>query len=146
MKSYEEQTTIAAPLQKVYDYVSDFNRHGEWAGHGLQVTKDEPGPTTVGSTFSTVAKQFGTQREHSTVKEMTPPSRFVWESKGALGRITHWFALSEDGGSTTLTKGGELTEPSLVAKLSGWKIAKDMPAGFRADLAKIKAKLESQSG
>ena len=49
MKKYEEQITINAPADKVYAYVSDFPRHGEWAGHGLAVTKDGDGPIAVGS-------------------------------------------------------------------------------------------------
>ena len=67
MKTFEAKTTISAPARTVFDYVSDFTKHGEWAGHGLQVTKDTDGPDAIGSTYSTVAKQFGTQREHSTV-------------------------------------------------------------------------------
>ena len=68
MKQYEEQITINAPADKVYAYVSDFTRHGEWAGHGLAVTKDGDGPVAVGSTFSTTAKSVrhpeGTQHDH----------------------------------------------------------------------------------
>ena len=40
MKTFEATTTISAPPQTVFDYVSDFTKHGDWAGHGLQVTKD----------------------------------------------------------------------------------------------------------
>jgi len=72
MEAFEARTKISAPAQTVFDYVSDFTKHGEWAGHGLQVTKDSDGPVAIGSTFSTVAKQFGTQREHSTVTELEP--------------------------------------------------------------------------
>jgi Polyketide cyclase / dehydrase and lipid transport len=72
MKTFEAKTTISASAQTVFDYVSDFTKHGEWAGHGLQVTKDSDGPVAIGSTYSTVAKQFGTQREHSTVTELEP--------------------------------------------------------------------------
>ena len=33
---YEQQVTIAAPASKVFDYVSDMTKHGEWGEHGLQ--------------------------------------------------------------------------------------------------------------
>ena len=145
MKRFEDKISIQAPAGRVFDYVSDFTRHGEWAGHGLEVTKSSDGPVAVGTTFSTTAKQFGTQREQSTITEITPGKTFAWDSKGALGRVHHWFSLSDDGGSTTLTKGGEIVEPTFLAKITSWKISKDMPKGFHSDLANIKAHLEGSA-
>ena len=143
MNRWERSTTINAPADNVFAYVSDFTRHGEWGGHGLAVTADGDGPVAVGSQFSTTAKQFGTQREHSTITDMNPPKEFAWDSVGALGRIHHWFSLSENAGSTTLTKGAEAVEPKLIAKMTMFKLSKDIPKGFESDLANIKAKLES---
>jgi hypothetical protein len=67
MKRFEERISIDAPASTVFDYVSDFTKHGEWALHGLEVTREGDGLVGVGTTFSTVAKQFGTQREKSTI-------------------------------------------------------------------------------
>lgn len=143
MKTFQAQTTIQAPPQTVFDYVSDFTKHGEWAGHGLQVTKDGDGPTAVGSTFSTVAKQFGTQREHSTITELEPGKTFGWTSKGALGTVHHWFTVAAADGGTSLTKSAEFLDRSFLAKMTSWRISRDLPAGLRSDVEKIKAKLES---
>ncbi|HTG47170.1 MAG TPA: SRPBCC family protein, partial [Actinomycetota bacterium] len=71
MTRYQEQISVDAPAGAIYDYVSDFGRHGEWSSNGLTVTADGSGPEAVGSTFSTTAKQFGTQKEHSTITEMS---------------------------------------------------------------------------
>jgi len=145
MKTYEEQISINAPADKVYAYVSDFTKHGEWGGHGLAVVKDTDGPTQVGSTFSTTASQFGTQKEHSTITDMAPNTTFGWESKGSLGTVQHWFTIAENGSTTTLTKGAEVTDPSTLVKMMSWKLARDIPRGFRSDLANIKATLEKPS-
>ena len=142
MKRFEDQISIHAPAGRVFAYVADFTRHGEWAGHGLEVTKSGDGAVAVGTTFSTTAKQFGTQREQSTITELTPDTMFAWDSTGALGRVHHWFSLSEDGGSTSLSKGAEMVEPTFLAKVTGWKLSKDIPAGIHSDLAAIKAKVE----
>ena len=142
MKRFEERITINASAGAVYDYVSDFTKHGEWAGHGLQVTPDADGPMAVGSTYSTVAKQFGTQREHSTVTELSPGKAFAWESKGGLGLARHRFSLEDQSGSTLLTKSAEIVEPTFLAKMLGWRLAKDIPSALRADLEKIKTHLE----
>lgn len=143
VKRYEQQITIRASVQTVFDYVSDFTRHGEWAGHGLEVTQDGDGPVRVGSTFSTVAKQFGTQREHSTITELEPNSTFGWDSRGALGMAHHRFTIAEAEGGSSLSKSAELTEPSFLAKMMGWKLSKDIPADLHSDLEKIKARLET---
>jgi uncharacterized protein YndB with AHSA1/START domain len=142
MKRFEDRISIQAPAGRVFDYVADFTRHGEWGGHGLAVTKDSDGPVAVGTTYSTTAKSFGTQREHSTITELTPGRAFAWDSRGALGRVHHWFSMSEDGGATTLTKGAEMLEPTFLAKITSWKLSKDIPNGIHRDLANIKTKVE----
>jgi len=142
MRRFEERSTVNAPVEQVFDYVSDFARHGEWSGHGLEVTKTSEGPVAVGTTFATVAKQFGTQREHSTITEISRAATFAWDSRGSLGRIHHRFALAGDGGTTTLTKGVEVAEPTFLGKVMGWRLARDIPANLRKDLAQIKATVE----
>ena len=145
MKRWEDRISVQAPAGRVFDYVSDFTRHSEWSGNGLEVKKESDGPAAVGSTYSTTAKQFGTQREHSTVTEFTPGRAFAWDSRGALGRVHHWFSMSEDGGATTLTKGAEMLEPTFLAKITSWKISKDIPSGIHRDLENIKAKVEGST-
>jgi uncharacterized membrane protein len=143
MKRFEDEISIHAPASRVFAYVADFTRHGEWAGHGLEVTKSGDGPVAVGTTFSTTAKQFGTQREQSTITELTPDKTFAWDSTGALGRAHHWFSLSDEGDSATLSKGAEMVDPSFLAKVTSWKLSKDIPKGIHSDLANIKARLEA---
>ena len=145
MKRFEDRIAINAPAAKIYDYVSDFGKHPEWAGHGLEATKETDGPVAVGTMYTTTAKQFGTQQEHSTITDLTRPTSFAWDSKGALGRAHHWFSLSEDGGTTTLTKGAEIVEPTFLAKATSWKINKDIPSGLHSDLANIKRNVEGSS-
>jgi uncharacterized membrane protein len=145
VKRYEDRISIDAPAGQVYDYVTDFPRHAEWSGDGLQVTKSTEGPVAVGSTFSTTAKQFGTQREQSTITELSPGSAFAWESTGALGRARHRFSLAGDGASTTLTKSAEIVEPTFLAKFTSWKLSRDIPKGLHSDLANIKAHLEGHT-
>ena len=145
MERFEDTISINAPAGRVFDYVADFTRHGEWAGNGLEVTKSSDGPVAVGSTFSTTAKLFGTQREQSTITDLTPTKAFAWDSVGALGRAHHSFALSEDGGATTLTKTAQIVEPKFLAKMTSWRLSKDIPKGLHSDLANIKSKVEGSA-
>ena len=145
MKRFEERITIGASADRVYDYVADMTTHSEWSGNGLEVTKSSDGPIAVGTVYATTAKQFGTQREKSTVTEMTPGRTFAWDSTGALGRAHHVFALVGEGGSAIVTKSAEIVEPRFLARLTGWKLAKDIPAGLRRDLERIKAHVEGSA-
>ena len=145
MKRWEKSIGINAPADKIYAYVSDFTRHGEWGGHGLTVSAAGSGPAAVGAKYSTTAKAFGTQREESTITEMNAPQQFGWDSVGALGRVHHWFSLSEDAGVTTVTKGAEFVEMKFLAKMTMFKTSKDLPAGLESDLAKIKANVEGSA-
>jgi len=146
MKRWEDSITVAAPADKIFSYVSDFTRHGEWGGHELQATKVGDGPVAVGSKYATTAKLLGTQREESTITDLTPSTKFAWDSVGALGRVHHWFSLSEQGGSTNVTKGAEMVEPKFLAKMTMFKISKDIPKGLRSDLANIKKNVEGSAG
>ncbi|MEX0985485.1 MAG: SRPBCC family protein [Actinomycetota bacterium] len=145
MKRFEERITIVAPADRVYDYVADMATHAEWSGNGLTVTKSSDGPIAVGTVYATTAKQFGTQREQSTVIETTPGRTFAWDSVGALGRARHTFGLSTDAGSTTVIKSAEIVEPTFLARVTGWKLSKDIPVGLRRDLERIKARLEGSA-
>lgn len=145
MKRFEDRISIHAPASRVFEYVADFTRHGEWAGHGLEVEKSTDGSVAVGTTFSTTAKQFGTQREQSTITELTPGRTFAWDSIGTLGRVHHWFSLSEDGEFTTLSKGAEMVDPTFLAKVTRLKLSRDIPKGIHSDLANIKASIEASA-
>jgi hypothetical protein len=142
MKHFEDRISIQATADRVYDSVADMTTHEDRSGNGLRVTKSTEGPVTVGTVYATTAKRFGTQREHSTVTEMTPGRAFAWDSVGAVGPAHHAFAISNDGGATTVTKSAEIVEPTFLAKVTGWKVSRDIPAGLHRDLERIKARLE----
>ncbi len=40
--------TIKAPQAKVFDYVADVSRHGEWGMDDMKVVPDKEGPPAVG--------------------------------------------------------------------------------------------------
>ena len=143
MAVFRKETTIQKSPDEVFAYVSDMSRHGEWGGHELEVTKTSAGPIGVGSTFSSLSKQFGTQREQQTVTEYVPGQRFVFEATGALGLARHIFELSPAaGGGTNVAKSMELVKPTFLARMTSLKIRSDQPKAMEQDLANIKRNLE----
>jgi uncharacterized protein YndB with AHSA1/START domain len=142
MAAYSGETQIQAPPSQVFAYVSDLTKHAEWAQHGLQVRQTSAGRPGMGATFESTAKQFGTQRETQTVTEYSPPSRFAFEAKGKLGLARHAFDLSPSDGGTRVSKTMEITQPSLMAKITAPMIASQTKKGLGVDLERIKARLE----
>jgi uncharacterized protein YndB with AHSA1/START domain len=55
MNEFKGQTsiTIQAPVEKVYAYLVDFQRHPEWAQNLSKVTQISSGPIGAGTTFKT---------------------------------------------------------------------------------------------
>jgi hypothetical protein len=55
------------------------------------------------------------------------------------------FTTNATDGGTTLTKSAEFLDRSFLAKVTSWKISRDVPAGLESDVKKIRARLESPS-
>ena|SRR5688572_15702260 len=145
MAAFKQETTIQRSPEDVFAYVSDMTKHGEWGGHDLVVQQTSSGPpgADAGATYSSTAQQFGTQRETQTVTEYVPGRRFVFEAKGGLGVARHVFELTPSGSGTHVAKSMELTKPSFLGRLMGFKIKGEQPKSLAEDLRRIKQKLES---
>ena len=104
---------IQAPVERVFEYLADVEKHVEWSGtlsFGLErITKVTEGPLEVGSKFRSVGKlshRAGVE-DSSTVTELEPNQRLAWEtvSDGAGQQNTfRWaYTLQPRGDATTLT-------------------------------------------
>jgi hypothetical protein len=140
---YVKEIVINATPQQVFDYVSQLTRHSEWAQHDLTVEQTSQGPAGVGSTYASVAHQFGTQKETQTVTEYNPPSVFAFEARGSLGTARHVFDIRPSGSGSSVTKSMELIKPSFMARVMTPMISRQTRSSLTSDLDRIKAHLES---
>ena len=140
-----QQVTINAPAEKVFNYVADVSKHGEWGNPGqkLQVEKTSAGPVGQGSTFKSTGQQFGTQNDAVTITEYKPNERVVYESQGKAGLLRHSFDVTPAGSGVQLTKGTEVVKPGFPFVIFAPIVkAFVMPGAIKSDLERIKAKLE----
>ena len=104
---------IQAPVERVFEYLADVEKHVEWSGtlsFGLEsITKLTDGPLALGSRFRSVGKlshRAGVE-DNSTVTELEPNERLAWEtvSDGAGQQNTfRWaYMLQPRGDATRLT-------------------------------------------
>ena len=140
--AYSKETTINASPDKVFAYVSDLEKHGEWGTHDNSVTKRDDSAIGIGKVYDSIGHQFGPQKEVVTVIDYTPGKRFGYESVGKIGVIRHAFELAPAGEGTRVTKTMDIIKASFMTKLMRPMIARKAPPGIEEDLRRIKAKLE----
>jgi uncharacterized protein YndB with AHSA1/START domain len=101
------QVLIRAPLQSVFDYVSDLTKHPEWSGGELSIEAVSPGPIAVGKEYRSHG-QVATQKNRPNTVEVTeyaPPRVFSFVAKDPdFGKVFHVFNCSEQGGSVLVTR------------------------------------------
>ena len=104
---------VNVPVDRVFDYLADLERHVEWSGelsYGLEkLQRVTPGPLKAGSVFKSVGRLSSTAgvEDTSTITEIEPHNRLAWEtvSEGAGQQNTfRWaYTLEPQGDGTKLT-------------------------------------------
>jgi hypothetical protein len=145
MAKVQQQITVNAPAEKVFNYVADISKHGEWGNPGqkLQVEKTSAGPVGQGSTFKSVGQQFGRQDDTVTITEYVPNQRVVYESQGKAGLFRHAFEIAPAGSGVQLTKSAEVLKagfPFVIFQPIVQTFV--LPGALSSDLKRIKEKLE----
>ena len=111
MPTVETTGTIDAPVEKVFDYISDATNEAEWLPSQVEseyVIRTEEG---VGSRYRWVYKLLGIRFEgESTCTEYVRNKRLVTESKGGI--LSTWtYTFEPEDGGTKLTLVVDYTIP-----------------------------------
>jgi uncharacterized protein YndB with AHSA1/START domain len=105
LASFRVHILIHAPPSKVFDYVSDLTRHGEWSSDPIQIMALTPGDVTVGSRYRSTAQSHGvTFQTELEVMEYNPPSRFAFRGADATGKFDHLFTFQPYDRGTLVTR------------------------------------------
>ena len=71
---------IAAPVEQVFAYVTDLERHPEWSNNDMDM-KVEGEPVSAGTTFETAVKAFG---KETTRGKVVSSGRRPWSLMSAI--------------------------------------------------------------
>jgi uncharacterized protein YndB with AHSA1/START domain len=108
------QILVHAPVQTVFDYVSDLTRHPEWSRGQLKIEAVTPGPVAVGKEYISHGDVAGQKDRPNTVQvtQYESPHMFAFVSKDPdFGNVTHEFTFTEE-------KGGVLTTRTMTVSLN----------------------------
>ncbi len=140
------QIFIHAPLQSVFDYVSDLTRHPEWSGGQLKIEALTPGPIAVGKEYISRG-EVGVQKDRpNTVRitEYEPPHKFGFVATDPdFGEVPHIFTFTEQEGGVFVKRTMSVSLPPFMAFLFRFFIYPliGRPSMDKA-FANLKAKLE----
>ena len=101
------QILVSAPLQTVFDYVSDLTRHPEWSGGELKIEAITPGPIAVGKEYRSRGQVAIQKNRPNTVQvtEYEPPHKFGFVANDPdFGKVTHVFTFTEQSGGVLVKR------------------------------------------
>ncbi len=140
------QILVHAPLQSVFDYVSDLTRHPEWSSGQLRIEAVAPGPVAVGKEYVSRGEVAVQKDRPNTVRiaEYEPPRRFGFVANDPdFGEVSHVFAFTELGAGVLVIRSMTVSLNPIMAFLFRFFIYPLIGRpSMDKSLAMLKAKLE----
>lgn len=145
----KRQIVIDVPRDLVWEYLSDFGRHTEWAQPEHKLRIEPPSELRAGVTFTSIGTELMHDwRNTATITEVVPGKRLEFVASHDTSAWRNFFELTDAGTATRVTKGEKFVSASfpmivLVALLMPWLIWETGKV-FSADLTRIRAQLEKR--
>lgn len=141
MKSFVETRSIHAPVDRVWQVMTEVDRWHEWTPSITRITRQEASPLGLGSRV--VVKQPKLLPAPLTVTAFAPNQSFTWEGKSpGLHTIAHHrVEATGDGCKATLVLEFHGLLSGLVARLAGDLVARYV----RWEAEGLKARSENPS-
>ena len=101
------QTLVQAPLQTVFDYVSDLTKHPEWSGGELKIEAVSSGSIAVGKEYRSRGEVAIQKDRPNTVQvtEFEYPHKFGFVANDPdFGKVSHVFTFVDQNGGTLVDR------------------------------------------
>jgi uncharacterized protein YndB with AHSA1/START domain len=138
--------TIHAPVQAVFEYVSDLTRHPEWSSGQLRIKAITTGAVQVGKEYTSYGEVAWQKRRRNTVRvtEYEAPHRFGFVAQDPrVGNVSHVFTFTEKQGGVLVERTMTLALHPIVAFVFRYFIYPGIGApSMDKSLELLKARLE----
>jgi uncharacterized protein YndB with AHSA1/START domain len=133
-------TTIARPIEDVFDYVSDPRNEPEWLPGATAVDKTSEGPVGLGLTFTGHYNRAG--RVELELVEFERPRKVVFRARSKIVEFDDAVVLSEADGTTRL-EARMVAAPRGAMRLAAPLMARTMRRQFAANWDHLRRALEA---
>jgi hypothetical protein len=99
--------TVRAPQDKVFDYLADVSRHGEWgsAADRMKASAEKPGAPSVGARYKAEGMLNGKLNQSVvTITALEKPKRLAFDAEDSNSIFHHEFVLSPAEGGTRVDR------------------------------------------
>ncbi|MER8047457.1 SRPBCC family protein [Streptomyces sp. NPDC094032] len=137
MAEVSAEARIEAPAEKVWAQLTDFASYGEWNATHTNFPNGGPATLEAGATFAENMKLMGFPAEVTwTVEELETGRVLAIRGKGPMGvTVGTRYALTPDGGATTVRIDGEFT--GAAVSLMAGKLKDSATAALTESLRKL---------
>jgi Polyketide cyclase / dehydrase and lipid transport len=137
---------VKVPQGKVFDYVADVARHGEWASEPdhMKVSAEKPGAPAVGSKYKAEGVLNGKVNPSVvTVTTLQYPDRFAFDAEDSNSTFHHEFIFSPVAGGTTVSRIVTMTKGPFYFPVVLAIFKSTVQKNYDGAMENLKAKLES---
>jgi uncharacterized protein YndB with AHSA1/START domain len=138
--------TIKAPQAKVFDYIADVSRHGEWgsADDKMKVTAEKPGPPAVGARYKAEGVLNGKVNPSVvTVTAYEPPNRVAFDAEDSNSVFHHEFVFTPADGGTRVERRVTMTKGPFYFPIVLSIFKSTVIKNYNGAMSNVKAKLET---
>ena len=144
--SADYNVKIKAPQTRVFDYVADVSRHGEWgsADDHMKASAEKPGPPAVGSRYKADGMLNGKPNQSVvTVTALDAPKRFAFDAEDSNSVFHHEFIFSPSDGGTQVERRVTMTKGPFYFPLVLAIFKSTVQKNYNGAMSNLKAKMES---
>jgi uncharacterized membrane protein len=146
MWEHEEVIDIAAGIEIVYAYLSDFTRHPEWSSGVVVMEQLTTGTPAVGTEFKASEIVPVKITSFCTITLLEPPTRIGWESTDHRVFRTQWaFELTAREGGAHVMQRVRFEPVSFLGRLLLLMRKQQVPKENQQSLQRIKEILEGKA-
>lgn len=137
---------IDKPVEEVFDYLVDIDRHHEWSAGPFRVEEVSERPLAAGTTWTSFGFQPPNEQDHRnevTVTELVRPSRFAVTAVDDGEEYRTTYVLAPEGSGTRLERHMDIPKPGGAAGLAFAGVVKAfIKPGVQKTLEMFKANVE----
>jgi uncharacterized protein YndB with AHSA1/START domain len=137
---------VNAPPAKVFDYVADVSRHGEWGSEPdhMKVTAEKSGPATVGARYKADGMLNGKSNASVvTITALEAPKRLAFDAEDANSIFHHEFVFTPAGSGTHLVRNVTMTKGPFYFPLVLAIFKSTVLKNYNGAMSNLKAKMEA---